>query len=381
MGCMNAAKRRAKKAKKRQELEEAKKATENSLVSEHPLAVVQETLDNNASTLKEEEDHSRISDFKAFMDESDTKVSTFTPNFTKPIFPKDLFLQIFDILLKDIPRGNFAESEKNIVQSIVAAICLGLTNTENWALLHRATKTPRTWPIWVALRGFSKYTKTRRLALEKCLIPQLQSWMLPKYRVARIANLGHGSVLDFEVPRHTHGNTLFLSREIYGDGLDWDEEEIRLVRRYTDRKIILHRAHCYPREKRPMNLLDSYFGTTYESDSSPSFPYTTWFSKLPRELRPPKPFGMGEDWYEAAAISYYNKVVVFWKGWDGEGTQRAWSYFQKTDVHAWAMNRDSDESHAPEVLKVKKELRKVESTYNPPRGLVSRKSKSKAKEK
>lgn len=70
MGCMNAAKRRAKKAKKRQELEEAKKATENSLVSEHPLAVVQETLDNNVSTLKEEEDHSRISDFKAFMDES-----------------------------------------------------------------------------------------------------------------------------------------------------------------------------------------------------------------------------------------------------------------------------------------------------------------------
>lgn len=45
------------------------------------------------------------------------------------------------------------------------------------------------------------------------------------------------------------------------------------------------------------------------------------------------------------------------------------------------MNRDSDESHAPEVLKVKKELRKVESTYNPPRGLVSRKSKSKAKER
>lgn len=69
MGCMNAAKRRAKKAKKRQELEEAKKATENSLVSEHPLAVVQETLDNNVSTL-EEEDHSRISDSKAFMDES-----------------------------------------------------------------------------------------------------------------------------------------------------------------------------------------------------------------------------------------------------------------------------------------------------------------------
>lgn len=70
MGCMNAAKRRAKKAKRRQELEEANKAIENSLVSEKSLAVVQETLDNNISTLKEEENHSRISDSKTFMDES-----------------------------------------------------------------------------------------------------------------------------------------------------------------------------------------------------------------------------------------------------------------------------------------------------------------------
>ncbi|TGO54073.1 hypothetical protein BCON_0113g00330 [Botryotinia convoluta] len=242
MGCMNAAKRRAKKAKNRQELEEANKAIENSLTSEQSLSVVQETLDHNVSTLEGEENHSQIGNPKDFMD---TKVSPLASIITEPIFPKEFFLQIFDILLKDIPGGNFSESEEIIVQKIVAAICLGLTNSDNWALLHRATKTPQTWPIWFTLRGISKYTKTGRRALEKGLISQLQSWMLPKYRVAQIANLGHGSVLDFEVPRHTHGNTLFLSRETYGDGLNWDEQEIRLVKRYKDRKIILHRAHCY----------------------------------------------------------------------------------------------------------------------------------------
>ncbi|TGO84276.1 hypothetical protein BPOR_0525g00080 [Botrytis porri] len=164
MGCMNAARRRAKKAKPAQELEGGNKAIENTCLQSSVFL-----LFRRLSTPEGEENHFQIVDPKDFMDESDTA----------------------------------------------------------------------------------------------------------QISVARIENLGRGSVLDFEVPRHTHGNTLFLSREVYGYGLDWDEEGIRL----------------------------------------------------------PKPFGMGQEWCEAVAIYYYNNVVVCWKGWDREGTQRAWYYFQKTDFH------------------------------------------------
>ncbi|KAF7957099.1 hypothetical protein EAE96_004419 [Botrytis aclada] len=126
--------------------------------------------------------------------------------------------------------------------------------------------------------GIQHPYQTRRRALEKGLISQLQSWMLPKYRVARIASLGHGSVPDFEIPRHTHGNTLFLSREVYGDGLDEDEDETKLVKRYTDRKIIIHRAYCYKREKRPVNEMNEVplsFILADRLKPASSFPYTT----------------------------------------------------------------------------------------------------------
>ncbi|TGO73039.1 hypothetical protein BELL_0397g00130 [Botrytis elliptica] len=129
----------------------------------------------------------------------------------------------------DVPGENFAESEESTVQNVVAAICLGLSNSENWALSHSATKTPRIWSIWSTLWGISKHNKTRRHRSKKSLISQLQFWMPLKYRVARITNLGHGSVLDFDVLYHTHGNTLFLSREVYRDGLNYDEEEMRLA--------------------------------------------------------------------------------------------------------------------------------------------------------
>ncbi|KAF7884145.1 uncharacterized protein EAF01_011568 [Botrytis porri] len=140
MGCMNAARRRAKKAKPAQELEGGNKAIENTCLQSSVFL-----LFRRLSTPEGEENHFQIVDPKDFMDES------------------------------GVPRGNFAESEASIVQNVVATVCLGLTNSENWALLHRATKTPRSWPTWFTLRGISKHTKTRRRALEEGLISQLQS--------------------------------------------------------------------------------------------------------------------------------------------------------------------------------------------------------------
>ncbi|KAI9640127.1 hypothetical protein NHQ30_011529 [Ciborinia camelliae] len=85
--------------------------------------------------------------------------------------------------------------------------------------------------------------------------------------------------------------------------------------------------------------------------------------QAPMSNPPPKPFGMGKEWYQVAAISYYNNVVLSWEKWD-ENTARAWGILQNTHVHAWAMNKDNDKDLSKKVLRIMKGPRRTDLQYN-----------------
>lgn len=255
--------------------------------------------------------------------------------------------------MKDLPQNGdrYKASGEDSVHCIVAAICLGLTNSVNWDYLHRVTGISRPASVWLAMRGKGKKNKARRDTLEKHLKLCLTSWMLPKYRVAQLKlHIDEWKTMDFEVPRYGHGNTLFLSREVFGDNIEWGKEELKLVKRYADRKLIIHRAHC---------------NASHRGGAVYPWPHLySSYNKLPRESRPPKPFGMGDEWHAAAAVSYYKEIASHWNGWP-EGARGAWAHFRDTDVYTWAMNVDNDKDYDGEVLQIKKELRRIESEFDP----------------
>lgn len=85
------------------------------------------------------------------------------------------------------------------------------------------------------------------------------------------------------------------------------------------------------------------------------------FCKLPYGLRPPSPFGMGKDWYAAAAVSYYRNAIN-WKRLSYMG-QFAWMDFMRTDAYTWVMIRDNGKGLSREVLKVKEELRRINRLF------------------
>lgn len=180
----------------------------------------------------------------------------------------DIFLLIFEELIKDVPRtghGDFATSDTDTVQKLIAAICLGLTNRENWKFLRIVTCVTPTSSIWLCIRGHGKENHARCHLFKSSLVSCLESWMLPKYRVAWGTQCENPvrelEGFSFQISKHCHSNALFLSREIYGDGPEWEMGELELIERYADRKTIIHKAHTLNRDIRavrrskPQNIL------------------------------------------------------------------------------------------------------------------------------
>lgn len=148
---------------------------------------------------------------------------------------------------------------------------------------------------------------------------------------------------------HRLSNALFLSREVYGDGPEWEMEELELIKRYADRKTIIHKAHTVNEDIRAIRIDQNH--RTFFDDSC----------KLPYGLRPPSLFGMGKDWYAAAAVSYYRNIID-WKRLSYM-RQFAWMDVMRTDVYTWVMIKDIDEGLSREVLKVKEELRRINGLF------------------
>lgn len=265
----------------------------------------------------------------------------------KQRLPYNIMVRIFRALLED-----FGDEKDRLGE--ISAICLGLTNKENWRILNTLVKTgSMDDPIWFRMsRGFFE---------NRTLANLLMTWMGPKYRQVNQA-------ARFEAKRrtsHRYGErqidtmpTLYLSREIYGDGITTiegkhNQDEIRLLERYVDYRAIIQDRKG-PHTYGPRETLYIY-------------------------LQLPNPFGMGDLWYPAAAKAMLDNFR--WREWDGlwydphlssRMTPRpnykryiSWYSFRLSSLYQWVRSYPGrgEENYNSTTLYVRQKLRDIDCTF------------------
>ncbi|KAB8301654.1 hypothetical protein EYC80_003491 [Monilinia laxa] len=279
------------------------------------------------STIKVASIDTQITDMKLNDADSQSTMVSETPN-GKQRVPPEIIIRIIEFMIDD----------KDTKYDKPTIICLGLTARIYWDFLkskypmQKLSPTsscfksclcpPSAHPRW----GFLNIDDKKRLGT------LLKTWAGPNYRPVSDAFLNYSRSIACQI--------MFLRRDVYGEVSE--DGCMRFQEKDLMERLVLWKE----------------------------FPLSNWPRRIP--FRSPmlttlsNPYGMGMDWYPTAAKEVRG-MMCHWEGMDSTGDFRDswdvaqvsfWFGYDKSCLWDWVQRKDAED--APEIKRLKKDLRSFE---------------------